>query len=400
VGTASQNALVVILSELGGVTEYNGGVGFRYARLLPALAARGAAIHVHIIADSPTYSKNELGGCTVTTDERLCKLPPLLRPLPRALLARRFLQRHKNGARIALAPDWQGALAFAPRTVSIVTNLVTSLRLADAVVGNYSVAPGPRTALRHVQYLLEKRQTLRSSRLIPCSRAIRDAVRELYGELGHVEIVPNSIDLDRIRELSQASTPPAGFPSTGRTMLFVGRLEQRKGFVTAVEAFCSLAQDDETLHFVAMGGDPEQNWERVVAHSDRPPRDRMHHFELQSPGTVFASLAKSDVCVCPSLWEAFGNVALEAMAVGTPCVVTSGSGFDDFCVPEQNSLVVSPRDAGGLAMAIDRILHDSRLSDGLRQGGIRTAAQHRVQTVADRFMAALFQTSRAKTASS
>ena len=74
----------------------------------------------------------------------------------------------------------------------------------------------------------------------------------------------------------------------------------------------------------------------------RPERDRFHLLGHQPPERLFPAIAAADVVALPSLWEAFGLVALEGMALGKPCVLTSGSGFEDFFRDGVHGLMLPP----------------------------------------------------------
>ena len=71
--------------------------------------------------------------------------------------------------------------------------------------------------------------------------------------------------------------------------------------------------------------------------------------------------------ICPSRWEGFGNVALEVKAIGTPLIVTSGSGFDDFCTDGVDCLMVPPADSSKLAAALQRLIESPRLGRALAE---------------------------------
>jgi glycogen(starch) synthase len=89
------------------------------------------------------------------------------------------------------------------------------------------------------------------------------------------------------------------------------------------------------------------------------------------PGdSLYSAIRAATVTMCPSRWEGFGNVALETKAIGAALVCTTGSGFDDFCVDNSDSLMVPPADPRSLASAISRLVEHPELAARLG----RTAA--------------------------
>jgi glycosyltransferase involved in cell wall biosynthesis len=75
----------------------------------------------------------------------------------------------------------------------------------------------------------------------------------------------------------------------------------------------------------------------------------------------------------PSLYEGFGLPPLEAMACGTPVVVSNTTSLPE--VVGQAGLLVPPLDEPALATALRRVLQDDRLASGLRQAGLEQAAR-------------------------
>ena len=80
----------------------------------------------------------------------------------------------------------------------------------------------------------------------------------------------------------------------------------------------------------------------------------------------------ADLVVMPSLVEAFGMVALESMAVGTPVVASETGGLKELITHRRNGLLVPPRNAPLLGGAITRLLTDPALRTQIVQGGLQT----------------------------
>lgn len=156
-------------------------------------------------------------------------------------------------------------------------------------------------------------------------------------------------------------------------LLFVGRVEQRKGIATAVRALAHLPQE-ATLEIL---GPAEPTYlpvlERLVADMGLVGR--------VSFGTVPRSelrgrYASADAFVFPSEWEEpFGLVPIEAMACDTPVVATGAGGSADFLVDGENCLLFEAGDEVALASAVARLADDSELRRHLVGGGRRTAGR-------------------------
>src|SRR5699024_10362853 len=111
-------------------------------------------------------------------------------------------------------------------------------------------------------------------------------------------------------------------------------------------------------------------------------RDRVHLAGHLPAEQLHPCVRAATVVLCPSLWEGFGNAALEARAIGAPVVVTRGSGFDDFCTDGRGALVVGPGDAPALARAVTRLLGDPALRTRLGAAAQASADDHAPARVA------------------
>lgn len=93
-------------------------------------------------------------------------------------------------------------------------------------------------------------------------------------------------------------------------------------------------------------------------------------------GEMLAQLyAESDLFVFPSGTETFGNVLLEAMASGCPCICTDSGGVTDFSKNRENSWVVPYRDSQVLAEGIQKIMEEPLLRRRLALGAFQTAKE-------------------------
>jgi len=165
---------------------------------------------------------------------------------------------------------------------------------------------------------------------------------------GTYELLFNGIEVERF-----AKAVP--HPTTGPTILFVGRHEQRKGLAVLLDALRWLPAD-VTLW---VGGTGPQTESLRARHGGDP---RIEWLGRLSDEQVAARMRGADVFCAPSLHgESFGVVLLEAMAAGTVVVASALDGYANVASDGVDALLTPPGDAEGLGRALGRALTDGPL---------------------------------------
>lgn len=198
--------------------------------------------------------------------------------------------------------------------------------------------------------------------------AVSDAAAEYHaGALGlevrDFRVIPNGVEVDRFA----AGRPWDSMRSTP-SMLFVGRLEPRKGLADLVSAFVRVKEHHPDVRLFVVGEGPE----REAAQAGLPVRlrsdvvflGRVEHDELPR---LYRS---TDIYVSPALGgESFGIVLAEAMAAGTTVVASDIPGYRSVVTDGVNGVLVPPGDPVILAMQLSALLDSpSRRSALARQG--------------------------------
>jgi glycosyltransferase involved in cell wall biosynthesis len=168
----------------------------------------------------------------------------------------------------------------------------------------------------------------------------------------------------------------AGIPADAKLVLYLGRLSEKKSPDVLLQAFASLGnmEGGAELRLVFAGpddGDMKQKLQRVAAELGVSAR-------VQILGPVFnkdkwSAYRDADVFVLPSQNENFGNTAGEAVAAGTPVVVTDKCGIAPL-LADVAGLVVR-HDVTAIAQAIARVLCEPGLHARLSAGCERVAAK-------------------------
>jgi len=176
------------------------------------------------------------------------------------------------------------------------------------------------------------------------------------------------IDPEQVVIIPNAVPVPAAphRPADGRCrVLFLGRLEQRKGADRLLAALHAPAMAEIDCD-VVMAGDGDIDFYRDMAQS-LGVLGRVRFTGWLDRPAVVELMATSDVLVLPSLNEGLPMAILEAMAHGLAVVTTPVGAITDVIREEETGLLVPPGDAGALASALRRVITDSELRGRLGQ---------------------------------
>lgn len=187
---------------------------------------------------------------------------------------------------------------------------------------------------------------------------------------GDYEILPNGIDV----EWFAAPAPrPAVMPAGHRHVLYIGRIEPRKGVDRLVRAMQSVQVRVPGVRLVIAGGGPDRAAIQSLAHEldvRAVFAGRVGDEEL--PGYYQAA----DVVCSPALGdESFGLVLLEAMAAGRPIVASDIAGYAELLTPAGSARLAKAGDVDSLAAELCAVLTDSSLARTLGERGA-AAAKH------------------------
>jgi glycosyltransferase involved in cell wall biosynthesis len=164
-------------------------------------------------------------------------------------------------------------------------------------------------------------------------------------------------------------------------LLYVGRIDPRKGVGTAIEALSRMPE--ATLRVLGAGDEDHLSELRGMS------AGRVDFGELRRE-QLPAAYAEADVLVFPVKWEEpWGIVPLEAMAVGTPVVATGTGGSGEYLRDGENCLLFPRGDSDALAKAVRRLADHPALRARLREGGFDTARRYTARAYDEAIEAAL-----------
>jgi glycosyltransferase involved in cell wall biosynthesis len=161
-------------------------------------------------------------------------------------------------------------------------------------------------------------------------------------------------------------------------LLYVGRLDPRKGVDVAVDALAQLPADAQ----LEIAGGWDRNEERRLREraAGLGVAERVTFAGQLDRPELLAAYAAADAVVFPVRWsEPWGLVPLEAMARGRPVVATGRGGSAEYLRDGENCLIADPDDPASFATALGRLASDPALRRRLRDGGLATAPRHTEQ---------------------
>ncbi|KPV43425.1 1,4-alpha-glucan branching protein domain-containing protein [Alicyclobacillus ferrooxydans] len=218
---------------------------------------------------------------------------------------------------------------------------------------------GLHTDLQHQIHHQEWELTYEAWRVIVCSQYMQREVETIF-QLPHdkVHVLPNGVDpqlLDakQVEDLDRARYAHPDEP----IVLFVGRLVREKGVHILLEAAPLILSEYAHCKFVIVGAGPMETELRYLANRQGIVNS------VQFTGFVSDEernylLHVADIAAFPSLYEPFGIVALEAMAAGTPVVVSDVGGLADVVAHERNGLKMYAGDPQSLANQVKVMLQN------------------------------------------
>jgi len=203
-----------------------------------------------------------------------------------------------------------------------------------------------------------------------------------------IRVVHNGVDAEGWRPVEETATPLAhGIDLDRPYAVFVGRITRQKGVVHLLDAVAHLPAGSQVVLCAGAPDTPEiaaEFRERVDQLADAPV-DVVWIDQMLPREQLVQILSHARVFVCPSVYEPFGIVNLEAMACGIPVVASRVGGIPEVVVPGETGWLVplepsddaigSPVDpdrfARDLAAAITEALHDQERSTAMGVAGRR-----------------------------
>ncbi len=216
---------------------------------------------------------------------------------------------------------------------------------------------------------IEKTAVETADRVIAVSAGMRaDILRHFDADPARVVVIHNGIDPDRFRRTERRDALDR-FGVQPPYVLFVGRITDQKGIFHLLEAAKSLPVGVQVVLCASAPDTPEIE-ERLSRAVPAHPNVRWIN-EMVPVGVVIQLYSHAAVFACPSVYEPFGLINLEAMACETPVVASGVGGILEVVEDGKTGLLVEPGRPGELAATLARVLANPALGRTMGQAGRR-----------------------------
>ena len=241
---------------------------------------------------------------------------------------------------------------------------------------------------------VEKTALQMADAIIAVSGATKHDIERLFDvDPARVHVIHNGIDFNQYRKIkSNTALKRYGIDSAKPYMLFVGRITRQKGFQHLVRAIQFMDRDFQIVLCAASPDTPEMGKEMRVA---------VERAQAQRPGIIWIEemvdqhtacelYSHAAVFICPSIYEPFGIINLEAMACETAVVASSVGGIKEVVVAGETGFLVplkqmneSPFEATNpekfardLAERVNELMGDPQLCERFGKAGRERVEQH------------------------
>jgi phosphatidylinositol alpha-mannosyltransferase len=215
------------------------------------------------------------------------------------------------------------------------------------------------------------------------SEAVREYITRYFP--GDYTIIPNGIDCARFA--SPEIQPIEQFNDGRPNLLFVGRMEKRKGFRHLMRAFPHIKKAIPDARLIVCGAFSDKEKAPFIRYTRTGKLRSVHFVGYVSPEELPRYYRTATIFCAPSTgFESFGIILLEAMAAGVPIVASDITGYRSVVENGGEGLLVPPEDEQALARAIIDLLRDPKRRAEMRDCGKKTAAQYDWSIVARRVL--------------
>lgn len=218
-----------------------------------------------------------------------------------------------------------------------------------------------------------------SNKVVALSQGVReDLIENFKIKADKIKVIYNPVDIDNINILKNEIVDDVDIMTNQKLIISVGRLEEQKDFPTLIRAF-SLVQEKINAKLIILGKGSQEIMLKKLC-EDLKIEDKVLFLGFKENPQKYVKI--SDLFVLTSKWEGFGHVIVEAMAVGTPVVITDcKSGPFEIIQDNKYGVLAEVENYQDIAEKVIALLEDNRMSSLYAKKGIERSYDFNSNTI-------------------
>ncbi|MQG50968.1 MAG: glycosyltransferase family 4 protein [SAR202 cluster bacterium] len=246
-------------------------------------------------------------------------------------------------------------------------------------IGTFHAYNDKDNAYKFTKWYLTKFINRLSSK-ITVSASAKEYVQKHFP--GEYTVIPNGIDLDF---LSQKSNPLDKYRDNKFNILFLGRLEKRKGLKYLLQAYIELKKKYAIRLIIIGPGNLDKDCVNIIK--------SINSTDIVCTGPITDQYEKrmyyqtADLFCAPNTGnESFGIVLTEAMACGTPVIASNINGFKNVIEHGKNGFLFEPNSVSSIYQCIEKLINNNDLRKSIAQNGKYRVRQYNWNILVDKIL--------------
>jgi glycosyltransferase involved in cell wall biosynthesis len=239
--------------------------------------------------------------------------------------------------------------------------------------------------------LIYKKTQFLDTYTVAVSKSVKNEYENVF-RWKNIKLIFNAIDLNKINsainDLTKLDLIQKFFLINEKDIIITlpGRLDKRKGHRFLLDSINQLPLIIRNKMKILFIGDGLLKDELLKYSKEKKIDDKVFFLGNLIQSELFQLMAISDIIIIPSLTEPFGIVAIEAMYIEKPIIVTNIDGLKEITNDGVDAIQIMPKNANAISIAILKLLKDKNFKIQLAKNAKKTAMQYDVNHIVNRWV--------------
>lgn len=352
-----------------------GGIGTYTYNLAHALTKLGHEVHVISLAslEPRDYMDGKVFIHRIRYKNPFRRIPKMWRSIDRigysVYAYKKVLELiRKYGVELVESPEW-----FAEGLITSTRDLLPlTVKCHTPLFFTRTLHKLPKTPDVNLACWLEQKLIEKANAVTSCSYALARIVSSKC-KIRKIAVIHNGINLKRIENIKNGDFRSRwGIKESDSIVLYIGRLEERKGYRILAKSIPRVLKANRNVTFVFVGKGLKSNLFREIPTKFH---EKVIFTGFVNENEKIAAIRACDIFVIPSIWENFPYVCLEAMVFKKPIIASSSGGLIEILDNGKSGILVPPGHPRTLALEIEKLIWDNE-----RRGSLGKEARERLES--------------------